>query len=73
MGIDSMKIQVKTLPENKKKEIDIKSGSKIIDLIRKINLKPDSIVVLKDTVPIPIDDEITENQKLTIIKVSSGG
>jgi sulfur carrier protein ThiS len=73
MGIDSMKIQLKTLPENTKKEIDIKSGSKIIDLIRKINLKPDSIVVLNDTIPVPIDDELTENQKLTIIKVSSGG
>ncbi len=73
MGIDSMKILVKTLPDNNSKEIEIKSGSKIIDLLKRISLKPDSIIVLKDTSPVPVDDSIIEEQELTIIKVASGG
>jgi len=73
MGIDSMKILVKTLPDNNSKELEIKSGSKIIDLLNRISLKPDSIIVLKDTSPVPVDDSIIEEQELTIIKVASGG
>jgi len=73
MGIDSMKILVKTLPDNNIKNIEIKSGSKIIDLLKKISLKPDSIIVLNDTSPVPVDENINEEQKITIIKVASGG
>ena len=73
MGIDSMKISVKILPDNSLKEVDIKSGSKINDLIKKIHLKPDAILVLKDNKPIPIDHIIDEGHKLTILKVASGG
>lgn len=68
-----MKILVKTLPDNNSKELEIKSGSKIIDLLNRISLKPDSIIVLKDTSPVPVDDSIIEEQELTIIKVASGG
>ena len=73
MGIDSMKILLKTLPDNNTKEIEIKSGSKIIDILKKISLKPDSIIVLKGTSPVPVDDNIIEEHELTIIKVASGG
>ncbi len=73
MGIDSMKISVTILPDNLLKEVEIKSGSKIFDLIKKIHLKPDTLIVLKDNKPIPIDDILSEGQKLTILQVASGG
>jgi len=73
MGIDSMKISVTILPDNLLKEVEIKSGSKIFDLIKKIHLKPDTLIVLKDSKPIPIDDILSEGQKLTILQVASGG
>jgi len=73
MGIDSMKISVIILPNNSFKEVELKSGSKIFDLIRKINLKPDALIVLKDNKPTPVDDTLAEGQKLTILQVASGG
>jgi sulfur carrier protein ThiS len=73
MGIDSMKISVTILPDNSFKEVDIKSGSIIYDLLKKINLNPDALIILKDNKPIPIDDILKEDEKLTILKVASGG
>lgn len=68
-----MKIHVKILPKNVTDEIDIKSGSKMYDLLKKINLKPDNIIILRDNTPVPVDDILTNEQELTIIQVASGG
>jgi len=73
MGIDSMKVFVEIKPDNVIKEIEIKSGSKINDLIKKINLKPDMLIVLNDSVPIPVDENLIDGQRLCILKVASGG
>ena len=51
IGIDSMKITVKILPENSIKEVDLKSGSKVYDVLKKINLRPDALIVLKGNTP----------------------
>jgi len=64
---------VKILPKNVTDEIDIKSGSKMYDLLKKINLKPDNIIILRDNTPVPVDDILTNEQELTIIQVASGG
>jgi len=66
-------IYVKILPQNISKEIDIASGLKMYDLLKKINLKPDNIIILRGNTPVPIDDILTDEQELTIIKVASGG
>ena len=64
---------MKILPKNVTDEIDIKSGSKMYDLLKKINLKPDNIIILRDNTPVPVDDILTDEQELTIIQVASGG
>ncbi len=43
------------------------------DLLKKINLKPDNIIILRDNTPVPVDDILTDEQELTIIQVASGG
>ena len=68
-----MKIHIKLLPKNVTDEIDLECGSKMYDLLKKINLKPDNIIILRDNTPVPVDDAITEEQELTIIQVASGG
>jgi len=68
-----MKIRVKLIPQNTYQEIDIKKGSTIIDLLRIIHRKPDSVIVLKNKTPLPIDDIIPNNQELSIIQIASGG
>jgi len=73
MGFDSMKIKVKIFPENSTKEIDVKPGSKVYDLLKKIQLKPDALIVLKENMPIPVDELLSEDQELRILQVASGG
>ena len=68
-----MNIQVNISRSNKTKKINLKKGSKIFDLLKKIDIKPDTAIIMKDNRPIPIDEELNKDQKITIIKVSSGG
>jgi sulfur carrier protein len=68
-----MKIRIIILPENSTKEVDIEPGSSVNDLLMNIQLKPDAIIVLRDNIPIPVDDILTEEQELRIVQVASGG
>ena len=68
-----MKIKVKLSRINKTIEVNLETGSTIEDLLKKINLKPDTIIVMNKDKPIPIDDTLNDCQELTIIQVSSGG
>jgi len=68
-----MKIRVKLIPQNTYQEIDIKKGSTVLDLLRIIQRKPDSVIVLKNKTPLPVDDIIPDTQELSIIQVASGG
>ena len=68
-----MNITVKISRTNETKTIDLKKGSTIQDLLNKINMKPDTLIVMNENKPIPIDDEINNGDELTIIQISSGG
>jgi sulfur carrier protein ThiS len=71
--IDSMKIKVKISRTNETKEISVEKGLTIEDVLKKINLKPDTVIILNKSKPIPIDDEIKDGEELTVLQVSSGG
>ncbi len=68
-----LKINVKISRTNEIKEVNIENGATVLSLLKKINLKPDTIIVLNNNKPIPIDDELTNVENLTILQVSSGG
>ena len=55
------------------KEIIVKKDSTILDLLNKLDLKPDTVIVMRDNIPIPIDETLKKDQELSIIKVASGG
>jgi len=66
-------ITVKLPRNNETKKIQIENGSKGEDVLKKINLKPDTTIIICDNHPIPIDEEIKDGQELTILQVSSRG
>ncbi len=68
-----LKIKVKLSRTNEIKEVNLENGASVLSLLKKINLKPDTIIVLNNNKPIPIDDELTNGEELTILQVSSGG
>ncbi|MFO7676826.1 MAG: MoaD/ThiS family protein [Thermoplasmatota archaeon] len=68
-----MKITIKILPKNLTQSVEIKSGATIYDIIKKLDLYPDNIIILKNNTPVPVDDTLDNGQELTIIQVASGG
>ena len=68
-----MKITVKISRSNELQRIDLKSGSKVQDVLTELNMKPDTLIVMKENIPIPIDNVLKGGEELTIIQVSSGG
>jgi sulfur carrier protein ThiS len=68
-----MKVTVTISRTHETKDIQLKPRSTVIDLLKKINLKPDTLIVMNNNTPVPIDDVLTDGQDLTILQVSSGG
>jgi len=69
-----MRIEIKLYPENKTTALDFKvENATVMDVLSRLNIKPDTVVVIKDNDPIPIDEDVNDGDKLKIIKVASGG
>jgi len=68
-----VKINVKILRTKLIKKVNLEKGSTVYDLLKKLNLKPDTIIVMNNNMPIPVDDVLEDEQNLSIIQVSSGG
>ena len=68
-----VKIKIKLSRTNETKEIELQTGSTVNDVLKKINLKPDTVIVVNNDKPVPVDDKVEDGQDFTIIQVSSGG
>ena len=68
-----MEIKVNISQTKEKRIIKLKKDSTIKSLLNKMNLKPDTLIVMTDNRPIPIDDILYDGQELTILHVASGG
>ena len=68
-----MKITVKFQRSNETKQIELKTGSTANELLKKVDVKPDTVIVMSNSKPVPIDDELSDGQEITILQVSSGG
>lgn len=68
-----MKIKIKISRTNKENEIQLEQGSTVLDLLNKLKIKPDTVVIMSKKTPIPIDDTLKDKQEITIIQVFSGG
>lgn len=68
-----MKVTVKIQRSNETKKIELKDKSTIQQLLKKINIKPDTVIVMNENKPIPVDDILIDGQELTILQVASGG
>jgi len=55
-----VKITVKLSRAKETKEIHLETESTVNDLLRKMNLKPDTLIVMSDNVPIPIDNALKD-------------
>ena len=68
-----MKIKITMIPSNIKKDVEIHKDSTVFDLLKKIQVKPDTVIVLKNNTPIPVDVILSDAKELQVIQVASGG
>jgi len=68
-----VEIKAKISRTKETRKINIEPGSTVEYLLKKIKLKPDTLIVMSNNKPIPIDDVLNNNQELIIIQVASGG
>jgi sulfur carrier protein ThiS len=68
-----VKITVSIEPDNTQQEITVQKNSLVSDLLNQLHMKPDSVIILRGSTPIPVDEPLTTNHQLKIIRVASGG
>jgi|Deesub1362A_J573_1020465.scaffolds.fasta_scaffold01894_2 sulfur carrier protein len=56
----------------KEREIEIERFEKYSDILSFLDINPETVVILKDGVPIPTNDEVEEGE-IKVIRVISGG
>ena len=68
-----MEITIKMQRTQEIKKIKIDDNSTVEDILKKIDVKPDTVIVMHKNKPVPIDDTLKEGQEIDILEVASGG
>jgi len=68
-----VKIKVTLIRTNKTLTLNLSKGSKGEHILKQINLKPDTVIIMSNNRPVPIDEKIKDKQDYSILQVSSGG
>jgi len=54
------------------KTIEVEEGSTYSDILAELGINPETVVVMVDSRPVPIDD-IVDSSQIDILKIVSGG
>ena len=60
-------------PEKNEKKIELLENSTALDMLKTLDLNPDVMIVIRNEVPIPVDEKLKDKDVLNIIRVVSGG
>ncbi len=55
------------------KEVVVDENATVDDLLKALDLHPDSFLVFKDGRPLPLDSDIGDGKGIKVIRVASGG
>ncbi len=53
-------------------EVEVEKGMRYHDLLKRLGINPETVVVVKDGKPVPVDDFVEEGE-ITVMRVISGG
>ena len=56
-----------------KKKLYLQNGATIRDLLNKLNINPDTIIPMKNSSPLSIDETLKHGDVIELIRVVSGG
>lgn len=56
----------------KEEELEVEKGQRYSEILENLKINPETVILLKNSTPIPIDDFV-EDGEVTVIRVISGG
>ncbi|MBU4189919.1 MAG: MoaD/ThiS family protein [Candidatus Thermoplasmatota archaeon] len=60
-------------PEKNEKKIELQENSTALDILKNLDLNPDAMLLIRNEVPIPVDEKLEDKDVLKIVRVVSGG
>jgi len=68
-----VKVHVEFFPSKEKKVVKLEDRRTGIELLKNLDLHLDSYILVRDDMPIPIDQKLNDGDKIKILSVVSGG
>jgi sulfur carrier protein len=56
----------------KEEELDVKKGKRYLEILEELKINPETVVLIRDSTPVPVDEFVSEGE-ITVIRVISGG
>ncbi len=56
----------------KEKEVEVEEGTRYSEVLSRLGINPETVVLIKDNTPIPTDDFVEEGE-VVVMRVISGG
>jgi len=68
-----MKIKINFIGFQKKKEVlEVEKGKSYAAILEDLGINPETVVIVKNGIPVPVDDRAEEGE-ITVMRVISGG
>ncbi len=69
-----MKVKVRFVGgfDRKEEEVEVGKGERYSDLLSRLGINPETVVIVKDGKPVPVDDFVEEGE-IVVMRVISGG
>ncbi|MCQ4153467.1 MAG: hypothetical protein HA489_05985 [Archaeoglobales archaeon] len=68
-----MKVKLIFIGFEKKEEVlEVEKGRRYCEILEDLRINPETVVLVRDSTPVPIDDYAEEGE-ITVIRVISGG
>ena len=68
-----MKIRLHLVNDDKYVELNLPKTAVASDTLKELNIPPDTMIITRNGQPIPLDSPLEPDDKLTFIRVISGG
>ena len=71
--MDKIKVNVFIDRENKNAKLDLENNLKVLDLLKKLDINPVTVIVSRNNELILEDEKLNNNDEIRILSVISGG
>ena len=71
--MSNINVEIRIADEDSIKPREISDGTKIIDLLKDLETNPETVVVKRNGIVVPEEEELSDNDEIEVIPVVSGG